>query len=90
MRFQSTQKLVKEIEEQNLEEHDKRKEILIRNSKKHGCYNLMVSHRDMILHEIKMLGVSIEEGVNEAVKKSWDEGKSFGQAAGQQNFKAQY
>lgn len=37
-----------------------------------------------------MLGCSIEEGVNEAVKRSWDEGNSFGLVSGEQNFKAQY
>jgi hypothetical protein len=56
--------------------------------KKHNCYNLSVNHRDMSLHEVKMLGCSIEEGVNEAVKRSWDEGNSFGLISGQQNFKA--
>jgi hypothetical protein len=29
---------------------------------------LNIGHKDMNLHEIKMLGLSIEEGVNEAAK----------------------
>ena len=85
MRFQSTQKLVKEINESESEEQyqsEKKREMMLRNAKKYGCYTLTVNHRDMSLHEIKMLGVSIEEGVNNAVKKAWDEGNSFGSAAG--------
>lgn len=39
-----------------------------------------IGHKDMALHEIKMLGLSIEEAVNEASKSS----------GGGQNFKAQY
>ena len=49
-----------------------------RNERKYGCYVLDVSHREMSLHEIKMLGLSIEEGVNEAVQKSKEEGTEFG------------
>ena len=92
MRFQSTSKLVKETQDQDADQYlsDKKKEMAIRNTKKYGCYVLNVNHRDMSLHEIKMLGCSIEEGVNEAVKRSWDEGNSFGLISGQQNFKAQY
>jgi len=65
--------------------------MIYRNSKKQGCYVLDVPHRDMSLHEIKMLGLSIEEGVNEAVNKSKSQGKEFGDMIpNTQNFKAQY
>lgn len=96
MRFQSTQKILKEIEADSRLLNDefqgeKKKELIYRNSKKHGCYVLDVPHRDMSLHEIKMLGLSIEEGVNEAVNKSKEQGKNFGDMIpNNQNFKAQY
>lgn len=59
---------------------EKKTELVERNSKKFGCYVMDVNHKDMTMHEIKMLGLSIEEGVNEAVKKT----------GGAQNFKSQY
>ena len=34
-----------------------------------------LSHREMPLHEIKMLGLTIEEGVNIAVKNSVGQAK---------------
>lgn len=49
---------------------DKKMELAERNSKKYGCYVLDIHHRDMPLHEIKMLGISIQEGVTIAVKSS--------------------
>lgn len=49
---------------------DRKRDIAMRNSKKFGCYVLDISHKEMSMHEVKMLGVSIEEGVNEAIKKS--------------------
>ena len=47
---------------------DKKREMAERNTKKFGCYVLDLNHRDVPLHEIKMLGLTIEEGVNIAVK----------------------
>jgi len=57
---------------------EKKKELAGRNSKKFGCYVMDVGHKDMTMHEVKMLGLSIEEAVNEAAKKK----------NGGQNFKA--
>lgn len=84
MRFQSAEKLTKEYVEESETIHgdefvtEKKRELADRNSKKFGCYVLDVNSKDMTMHEIKMLGLSIEEGVNEAAKKS----------NGPQNFKA--
>lgn len=93
MRFQSTEKLVKDYEQEQQSQSDpsdKKKEMASRNERKHNCYVLDVAHREMNLHEIKMLGLSIEEAVNEAVNKSKEEGKEFGNGmtTNQQNFKA--
>ena len=63
--------------------------MAIRNSRKFGCYVLDLSHREMSLNEIKMLGITIEAGVNQAVKNSKEQGKNFDNE-NQQNFKAQY
>lgn len=49
--------------------------MAIRNQRKFGCYVLDLSHREMPLHEIKMLSLTIEEGVNQAVKNSEKQGK---------------
>lgn len=74
MRFQAAEKLTKEyIEEAETISGDqfqseKKKEIAERNAKKFGCYVLDIGHKDMNLHEIKMLGLSIEEATNEAAK----------------------
>lgn len=46
--------------------------MALRNSRKFGCYVLDLSHREMSLNEIKMLGITIEAGVNQAVKNSKD------------------
>lgn len=48
--------------------------------RKFGCYVLEVGHKEMTMHEIKMLGLSIEEAVNEAAKSH----------GGDTNHKAQY
>jgi len=48
---------------------EKAKELAQRNGQKFGCYVLDIGHKDMI-DEIKMLGLSIEEGVNIAAKKA--------------------
>lgn len=86
MRFQGTEKLTREYVEESETIHgdelitEKKKELAGRNSKKFGCYVMDVGHKDMTMHEVKMLGLSIEEAVNEAAKKK----------NGGQNFKAQY
>lgn len=101
MRFQRSEKLAKDFAEETSSVFgtdqyiaDKKRELAERNAKKFGCYVLDVSHRDMSLHEIKMLGLTIEEGVNLAVKAAQAEGKEFGassaNAGHQQNLKAQY
>ena len=59
---------------------EKKKELMARNMLKYGCYVLDVSHKDLNLHEIKMLGLGIEEAVSECSKKN----------GGEPNFKAQY
>lgn len=88
MKFQAAEKLTKEyIEECETIQGDqfqseKKKELADRTAKKFGCYVLDIGHKDMNLHEIKMLGLSIEEGVNEAAKA--------GKYGGAQNHKAQY
>lgn len=51
-----------------------------RNANKFGCYVLEVGHKEMTMHEIKMLGLSIEQGVNEATQSQ----------KGEQNYKANY
>lgn len=83
MRFQRSEKLAAEyIDDSNVIGNDslisdKKREMAIRNSKKFGCYVLDLSHREMPLHEIKMLGLTIEEGVNLAVKNAADQEKGF-------------
>lgn len=69
MRFQDAEKLTKDLQkEEDVDfKSDKAREIAERNAKKFGCYVLNLNFKDIPLHEIKLLGVSIEEGVNEAV-----------------------
>lgn len=99
MRFQRSEKLAKEYLEETSSVFgaddyiaDKKREMAERNTKKFGCYVLDLNHRDVPLHEIKMLGLTIEEGVNTAVKEAHEAGKEFQPhtAAHMQNFKAQY
>ena len=81
MRFQRSEKLAKDYSDaisnvfgaDNYIE-DKTKEMAERNTKKFGCYVLEVGHKE-IIHEIKMLGLAIEECVNIAVQDSQDNGK---------------
>lgn len=83
MRFQSAEKLAKELAESPDDEgfqSEKKKELMARNNLKFSCYVLDVSHKEMNLHEIKMLGLGIEEAVSECSKKN----------GGEPNFKAQY
>ena len=85
MRFQRSEKLAKEYLDETssvfgMDEYiaDKKREMAERNTKKFGCYVLDLNHRDVPLHEIKMLGLTIEEAVNIAVKKAQEAGREFG------------
>ena len=100
MRFQQAQKLAQEevsdsvvlgsrndeiISEKKKEQHE-------RYARKHDCYTLDFSHKDA-LGDTKndygrtMLGLSVEEAVNNAVEASKD---NFGPASKNKNYKAQY
>ena len=48
---------------------EKKKELAERNAKKFGCYVMEVGHKDMTMHEIKMLSLNIESSVNEVSKE---------------------
>ena len=52
-----------------------------RNAKKFGCYVMDLGHKECNMHEIKMLGLTIEEGVNSATEAAKTDGKSFGNVA---------
>ena len=86
MRFQRAEKLTKDYVEESETLHgddfvtEKKKELAARNAKKFRSYVLDVPHKDMGLHEIKMLALSIEEGVNKAAEQN----------GGAMNYKAQY
>jgi len=83
MRFQRSEKLAKEMRQEaetfsgDQYLNERKRDIAVRNAKKFGCYVLDIGHKDMSLHEIKMLGLTIEEGVNEAIKKSNEAGRTF-------------
>lgn len=94
MRFQQAQKLVAEASGASDARvlggdeviPEKKRIMLERNSRKFDCYTLDVANRDMSMHEIKMLGHTVEEGANKAVYQAREAGKAFG--GGQQNAKA--
>ena len=46
---------------------EKKREMLHRTSRKHSCYVLDVAARDMPMHEVQMVGFTIEEAVTKAV-----------------------
>jgi hypothetical protein len=48
--------------------NEKVRELAVRNAKKFGCYVLNVSKKEMALQQMKMLELTIEEGVNNAIK----------------------
>mmetsp|Transcript_7603 Transcript_7603/g.12779 ORF Transcript_7603/g.12779 Transcript_7603/m.12779 type:complete len:335 (-) Transcript_7603:48-1052(-) len=99
MRFQKAEKLAKESYQSSAEtfgaeefQSEKKKDMAYRNGRKFGCYVLDVTNKDVNIHEVSMLGLTIEECVNQALKISKDKGLKFGNdnQNSNQNFKTKY